>query len=101
VAEYSLGIKKSAQKELDALGNALFARVDRKILALAKDPRPAGCRKLKGFKIFGESESVITESSIALMTRKKSLQSHMLHTVATSTIECVPGKHFDPVPLKR
>jgi len=35
---------------LDALDEAVFARVDRKILALADDPRPAGCNKLKGYK---------------------------------------------------
>jgi mRNA interferase RelE/StbE len=35
---------------LDALDDTLFARIDRKILALADNPRPAGCRKLKGYK---------------------------------------------------
>jgi len=50
VAKYWLEVKSSAQKELDALDNALFARIDRKILALAENPRPAGCKKLKGHK---------------------------------------------------
>jgi mRNA interferase RelE/StbE len=50
VANYSLEIKPSAQKELDALDDALFARIDRKILALAANPRPSGCKKLKGYK---------------------------------------------------
>jgi mRNA interferase RelE/StbE len=35
---------------LDALDDALFARIDRKILALAETPRPSGCKKLKGYK---------------------------------------------------
>jgi len=35
-------------KELDALDETLFSRIDRKILALADNPRPAGCKKLKG-----------------------------------------------------
>ena len=48
--EYSLHIKHSAQKELDSLDDALFNRIDRKILPLAGNPRPAGCKKLKGFK---------------------------------------------------
>lgn len=48
--KYSLGIKPAAQKELDALDDALFARIDRKILALADSPRPSGCKKLKGYK---------------------------------------------------
>jgi len=50
VPKYSLEIKQSAQKELDALDDALFTRIDRKILALADNPRPAGCKKLKGYK---------------------------------------------------
>jgi mRNA interferase RelE/StbE len=35
---------------LDALDETLFIRIDRKILALADNPRPAGCKKLKGYK---------------------------------------------------
>jgi mRNA interferase RelE/StbE len=50
VVKYSLEIKQSAQRELDALDNALFTRIDRKILALADDPRPSGCKKLRGYK---------------------------------------------------
>ncbi len=48
--KYSLEIKRSAQKELDALDDVLFSRIDRKILALADAPRPPGCKKLKGYK---------------------------------------------------
>ncbi|MFZ3339978.1 MAG: type II toxin-antitoxin system RelE/ParE family toxin [Terriglobales bacterium] len=48
--KYSLEIKPSAQRELDALDNAVFARIDRKILALADNPRPPGCKKLRGYK---------------------------------------------------
>ncbi len=51
--KYSLEIKQSAQKELDALDDAVFTRIDRKILALADNPRPAGCKKLKGYKAQG------------------------------------------------
>lgn len=47
---YSVEIKQSAQKELDALDRTLFTRLDRKILALSGNPRPAGCKKLKGYK---------------------------------------------------
>jgi len=50
VPKYSLEIKPSAQKELDELEDPVFARIDTKILALASDPRPAGCKKLKGYK---------------------------------------------------
>ena len=50
MVKYSLAIKPSAQKELDALADDLFTRIDRKILSLADNPRPAGCKKLKGYK---------------------------------------------------
>lgn len=50
MAKYSLEIKQSAHKELDALNDAVFARIDRKILALADNPRPPGCKKLRGYK---------------------------------------------------
>ncbi len=50
MARFSLEIKASAQKELDELDNALFGRIDQKILSLAETPRPAGCRKLRGYK---------------------------------------------------
>jgi mRNA interferase RelE/StbE len=50
VAKYSLDIKRSAQEELDSLADTLFTRIDRKILPLADNPRPAGCKKLKGYK---------------------------------------------------
>ncbi len=50
MSKYSVEIKQSAQKELDALDDQLFARMDRKILSLAANPRPAGCKKLRGYK---------------------------------------------------
>jgi len=50
VVKYRIEIKHSAQKELDALDHKLFNRIDKKILVLADDPRPAGCKKLRGYK---------------------------------------------------
>jgi len=50
VTKYSLEIKHSAQRELDSLDDSVFTRIDRKILALADDPPPPGCRKLRGYK---------------------------------------------------
>jgi mRNA interferase RelE/StbE len=50
VLKYSIEIKQSAQKELDALDDSLFTRMDAKILSLAENPRPTGCKKLKGYK---------------------------------------------------
>ena len=46
---YTLEIKASAQKELDALDHGVFARIDRRVLALAGNPRPEGCKKLKSY----------------------------------------------------
>ena len=50
MAKYTLEIKPPAGKELDALDDALFARIDRKIMALAENPRPPGCKKLIGYQ---------------------------------------------------
>ena len=50
MVKYSLEIKQSAQKELDALDDVVFTRIDRRILALEDNPRPAACKMLKGYK---------------------------------------------------
>lgn len=50
MAKYSVEVKPPARKELEALPDELLARVVRKLDALADSPRPAGCRKLKGYE---------------------------------------------------
>jgi mRNA interferase RelE/StbE len=50
VGRYSVEVKPSARKELEALPDEFLARVVRKLDALANSARPAGCRKLKGYK---------------------------------------------------
>jgi mRNA interferase RelE/StbE len=50
VASYAVELKPSARKELDSLPDTVLARVIDKIESLARDPRPAGCKKLKGYK---------------------------------------------------
>ena len=47
---YSVEVKPTARKELEALPDNVLARVVRKLEALAETPRPAGCKKLKGYK---------------------------------------------------
>lgn len=47
--KYSVEVKPPAQKELEALPDKLLARVVRKLEALGDAPRPAGCKKLKGY----------------------------------------------------
>jgi len=48
VPDYRLEIKPSAERDLDRLDNAIFDRVDAKLVLLADNPRPTGSKKLKG-----------------------------------------------------
>jgi len=45
---YQVLIKRSAQKELDALPKSLRERIVRRLLSLEADPRPSGSKKLQG-----------------------------------------------------
>ena len=47
---YSVEVKRSARKELEALPNNLLSRVVSKLESLGRTPRPTGCKKLKGYK---------------------------------------------------
>lgn len=47
---YVVQVKLSARKELEALPDHVLSRVVRKMESLSQDPRPAGCKKLKGYK---------------------------------------------------
>jgi mRNA interferase RelE/StbE len=48
VARYSLAIKPSAVKELEAIDRLDRKRIVARIHALAATPRPPGCEKLSG-----------------------------------------------------
>ena len=50
MSDYSVEVKPSARKELEALPDSVLARVVRRIESLGHAPRPAGCKKLKGYK---------------------------------------------------
>jgi mRNA interferase RelE/StbE len=50
VNSYAVELKPSARKEFDSLPDTVLTRVIRKIESLASDPRPAGCKKLRGYK---------------------------------------------------
>ena len=50
MANYRVELKPSALKELEALPDTVLARVVRKMDALGDAPRPAGCKKLKGYR---------------------------------------------------
>jgi len=50
VDNYAVELKPSARKELESLPDTVLTRLIRKIESLARDPRPAGCKKLKGYQ---------------------------------------------------
>jgi mRNA interferase RelE/StbE len=45
---YTLTLKESAQRELDALPERVRSRVEAKIQTLRDEPRPRGCVKMAG-----------------------------------------------------
>ena len=45
---YEIKIKKSAKKDLDALDDKTYIRIDRNIQRLRNDPFPRGMKKLRG-----------------------------------------------------
>jgi mRNA interferase RelE/StbE len=46
--DYTVLILPSAQKQLNKLPNAIATRIEDKMMGLEQDPRPPGCKKLKG-----------------------------------------------------
>jgi mRNA interferase RelE/StbE len=47
VADYVITFARSARKELESFDAHIVNRIVPKIEALAREPRPAGCRKLQ------------------------------------------------------
>ena len=45
---YEVEIVRSAEKEMRSLAKDVALRIGQKLLTLAKEPRPKGCRKLRG-----------------------------------------------------
>jgi mRNA interferase RelE/StbE len=52
VASYSVGIKRSAAKELESLPDKIRRRIADRIQALGTEPRPPGCEKLTGEELY-------------------------------------------------
>jgi len=48
--EYTITFAQSARKELERLSASVVSRIFPRIEALAQNPRPLGCRKLRGFE---------------------------------------------------
>ena len=50
MSKYKITITKSAEKELASLPVEAIVRIREKVSLLADEPRPNGCKKLKGHK---------------------------------------------------
>lgn len=50
MAKYTVSLSKRAQKQLDKLSDAVADPIFQAIEKLGDDPRPHGCKKLKGRK---------------------------------------------------
>jgi mRNA interferase RelE/StbE len=48
MGDYQISFTRSARKELQSLPSAIAHRILIKVESLAKEPRPAACRKLRG-----------------------------------------------------
>lgn len=48
MSDYSITFARSARKEVEVLPASLIRRIFPKIEALAREPRPRGCRKIQG-----------------------------------------------------
>ena len=48
MSDYKIIVTRSAQKELNSLSTQISSRIESKINSLVNNPRPSGCRKLKG-----------------------------------------------------
>jgi mRNA interferase RelE/StbE len=46
--DYTVFILPTAQKQLKKLPNTIATRIEDKMMELEQDPRPPGCKKLKG-----------------------------------------------------
>lgn len=47
---YTVIVERQVEKALRRLPKQVLARVDRLLLSLAEEPRPAGCKKLRGYE---------------------------------------------------
>jgi mRNA interferase RelE/StbE len=71
VTEYLVTFAASAKKELKDLPSAAIGRLLPKIRELAENPRPAGCRKLRGYKDRWRIRVGTTASFTRSTTRKE------------------------------
>ena len=65
MGKYEVELKPSARKELEKLPGKMIQRIFPKLEALEDEPRPDGCKKLKG----GQQEWRIRVGSTGLFIR--------------------------------
>ena len=82
MSKYTVIITKSAEKELTRLPVEAVVRIRDKVRSLADEPRPEGCKKLRGHKdlyrirtgnyriIYSIQDSILTVTIIAIGDRK-------------------------------
>jgi mRNA interferase RelE/StbE len=71
VPDYKISISRTAQKQLDKIPDRIADPILKAILSLAQDPRPVGCKKLKGrdaYRIRKGDYRVIYEISDSVLT---------------------------------
>lgn len=80
--KYKVVIAKSAEKELANLPIEVILKIREKVSALANNPRPDGCKKLKGYKdlyririgdyrvIYSIQDNILTVTVVAVGNRK-------------------------------
>jgi mRNA interferase RelE/StbE len=73
VTKYLVTFAATAKKELKALPSAAIGRVLPKIRELAGNPRPAGCKKLHGYKGRWRIRIGTTASSNAIDDERRSV----------------------------
>jgi mRNA interferase RelE/StbE len=57
---YTVVLTQTAEKELRRLPAKVIEKIVVVLKSLEKNPRPTGCKKLKGYKIYGASGWEIT-----------------------------------------
>lgn len=87
---YQVVVERAAEKDLKRLSSEVRARAATAILALAKNPLPAGSRKLAGTENDGASVSAITGSFMRSPMRSALCASTACGTGASFTDESRP-----------
>ena len=72
---YALDFSKQALKELEKINEPFYSNIKQAIFNLTEDPRPNGCKKLKGREKVTELELATIVLSMIFLTKSFSLMS--------------------------